>query len=77
MVEISTACEDGIYKVCFKDSGKKYNPLKNKDPDITTEIKDREIGGLGVFLAKKVSDTISYEYKDGCNILSIGINVDK
>ena len=77
MVEIKTSCANNIYSVSFKDQGKKYNPLKRQDPDTTSEIKEREIGGLGVFLAKKVSDTISYEYKDGCNILSIGINVDK
>ena len=59
----------------FSDGGKKYNPLENKDPDITADLKDRKIGGLGVFLAKKLSDKISYTYENGQNILTIGVDL--
>ena len=55
----------------FMDSGKPYNPLEHEDPDISLKAEDREIGGLGIFLVKKNVDKISYEYKDGKNILSI------
>ena len=47
------------------------NPLENKDPDITLDIEDREIGGLGIFLVKKTMDELSYEYVDGQNILTM------
>ena len=76
-VEIKTSCQNNIYSVCFKDRVKKYNPLKNQDPDTTTAYKDRDIGGLGVFLAKKVSDQISYRYQNGWNILTVGVQVNK
>ena len=74
-VVITTFVEDGIYYVRFSDNGRKYNPLKNKKPDITSDLKDRKIGGLGIFLARKLSDKISYSYKNGQNILTIGINL--
>ena len=37
----------------FIDEGIPYNPLENKDPDITLDIEDREIGGLGIFAGEE------------------------
>ena len=74
-VEIATYVQDGTYYVRFADKGKKYNPLEHKDPDVTVDLKDRPIGGLGIFLAKEFSDKISYAYKDGENILTIGVDL--
>lgn len=48
-----------------------YDPLAKSDPDITLSAEEREIGGLGIYLVKKSMDEISYEYKDGQNILKI------
>ena len=53
----------------FIDGGKPYNPLEKDDPDITLDIDERDIGGLGILLVKKNVDEISYEYTGGKNIL--------
>ncbi len=55
----------------FIDHGIPYDPLKKKDPDITLSADERPIGGLGIYMVKKSMDDISYEYKDGQNILTI------
>ena len=52
-----------------------YDPLKKEDPDITLSAEERAIGGLGIFMVKKTMDEISYEYKDGKNILRIKKNM--
>ena len=57
--------------ITFIDNGLPYDPLAGEDPDITLGADEREVGGLGVFLVKKTMDDISYEYKDGQNILRI------
>ena len=57
--------------VTFIDRGIPYDPLKKADPDVTLSADEREIGGLGIFIAKKVMDSIAYEYKNGQNILRI------
>lgn len=31
----------------------------------------REIGGLGILMVKKSMDDVQYQYKDGCNILTL------
>ncbi len=55
----------------FIDSGIQYDPLKKKDPDVSLPVEEREIGGLGIFIVKKTMDDVSYEYRDGQNILTI------
>ena len=57
--------------ITFIDNGVPYDPLSKADPDITLSAEDREIGGLGIFMVKKSMDEITYEYKDGQNILAI------
>lgn len=61
--------------ITFIDNGKPYDPLAGEEPDITLSAEEREIGGLGVFLVKKTMDDVSYEYKDGQNILKIKKNI--
>lgn len=55
----------------FIDTGKKFNPLERDDPDITLSAEQRAIGGLGIFMVKKIMDEVSYEYKDNQNILKL------
>ena len=53
------------------DQGVPFDPLKKPDPDITLSAEEREIGGLGIFIAKKTMDSISYDYKNNENILTM------
>lgn len=53
----------------FEDNGKPYNPLEAEEPDITASIEERSIGGLGIFMVKKMMDKVEYEYIDDKNRL--------
>ena len=57
--------------ITFIDRGVPYDPLKKDDPDVTLSAEERAIGGLGIFMVKKTMDEITYEYRDGQNILRI------
>ena len=63
--------------ITFIDNGVQYDPLSTEDPDITLPAEEREIGGLGIYLVKKTMDDISYEYKNGQNILKIKKEFEK
>lgn len=58
-------------RIVFKDNGIQYDPLAKKDPDVAMHAKDRKIGGFGIYMTKKSMDAMSYEYKDGYNILTL------
>ena len=53
------------------DKGVPFDPLQKPDPDITLSAEEREVGGLGIFIAKKTMDSISYAYENGENILTM------
>ena len=55
----------------FIDRNSPFDPLTRADPNVTLPAKKRKIGGLGIFMTKKLADHIDYEYKDGKNILRI------
>ena len=61
--------------ITFIDNGVPYDPLAKADPDTTLRAEEREIGGLGIYMVKKSMDEITYEYKDGQNILAIKKNL--
>lgn len=61
----------GELRLIFEDSGKPYNPLERADPDITASAQDRPIGGLGIFMVKKIMDTVEYRYENGVNQLTM------
>ena len=55
--------------VTFTDDGKPFDPLTAKEPDIDVPFDDRPIGGLGMFIVRNTMDNLSYENKNGQNIL--------
>ena len=55
----------------FIDNGKPYNPLDAEEPDITKSSEDRKIGGLGIFMVRKMLNNVEYKYIDGKNILKL------
>jgi anti-sigma regulatory factor (Ser/Thr protein kinase) len=57
--------------VQLTDSGIPFNPVAMPDPDITESAEERKIGGLGIYMVKKSMDSMTYEYKDNQNILTI------
>lgn len=70
-LEAGTSLDDKslILTIELRDAGVPFNPLKESDPDITLSAKERPIGGLGIYLCKKMMDSIGYRYENGNNIL--------
>lgn len=57
--------------IIFIDQGIPFNPLQKEDPNTNLSPDDRQIGGLGIFLVKKLMNEVDYKYYEGCNILTI------
>ncbi len=71
VVQVTVHEEPLSVEITFIDHGKQYDPLAMEDPDTTLSVKERKKGGLGIFMVKKSMDNVTYEYKDGKNILTI------
>ena len=70
---LAIGLEEASRTVTFRlsDRGVPFDPLGKPDPDVTLSAEEREIGGLGIYIAKKTMDTISYVYEKGENILTM------
>lgn len=67
-IGVSTFIENGALTVRLSDTSPPYDPLSQSGPgDLDAPLEDRQIGGLGVFLAQKNVDEFRYEYVDGEN----------
>ncbi|MCX5794048.1 MAG: ATP-binding protein [Elusimicrobia bacterium] len=70
-IGLSCLADDGILAVEIADDGRPFDMTARADPDLTVPLEDRPIGGLGVFLIKKVTDRVSYERRPGRNVLRL------
>ena len=75
-VRVEVSDEPIMVSITFMDKGVPYDPLAKEDPDVSMSAEERQIGGLGIFMVKKSMDDISYEYKDGKNILTLKKKLD-
>ena len=73
LATILYSIESGKIRISFTDNGIPYNPLEAAEPDTTLSAEEREIGGLGIFMVKKMTESMEYEYTDGKNILTLVI----
>ena len=74
-VRVEVSDDPVAITITFVDRGVPYDPLKKADPDVTLSAEEREIGGIGIFLTKKLMDDIYYEYKEGQNVLTLKKNL--
>lgn len=76
-VEINIESNNQEIKITFKDNGKKFNPLEQKEPNKKSKAKDRKVGGLGIFLVREYMDNIEYKNENEQNILIITKKLSK
>ena len=70
-IEINFRIEANQLTISLIDDGNAYDPTLKEDPDITLTAEERPIGGLGIFLIKKIMDKVEYERKTNKNFLML------
>ena len=71
LVDIEAIFSKEKLKFIISDSGVEFDPTAAPEADVTLGVEDRPIGGLGIYLVRKIMDTVSYERADGKNFLSM------
>jgi anti-sigma regulatory factor (Ser/Thr protein kinase) len=72
-VMINDSGKDFILQI--SDNGNEFNPLDQKNPDISAGIEDRRPGGLGIFLIKQIAKDIEYVRQDNNNIIRLLVDI--
>ena len=58
----------------IEDDGIPFNPLEKIDPDFPENVESAKIGGLGILIIRKLMDNVSYERRQGKNMLTMKKN---
>lgn len=74
-LDVNIDRDDKAITIQLRDGGVKFNPLERDMPDTTTPLKDRPIGGLGIFITIKKMDDVRYEYVNNENVITIKKNL--
>ncbi len=74
---ISILPEKSSVKVTIENIGEKFDPLSDAPtPDLSSDLDDRNPGGLGLHLVFNLSSDVKYRYENGANILTLNIKTE-
>lgn len=62
---------DGHLLLHFADNGVPYDPAAEADPDVTLPAEERQIGGLGLCLVRRMTTAMTYRYAEEENRLTL------
>ena len=68
-IEIHFRLQDDVLELTILDDAAPFDPLTALEPDTEQPVAERPIGGLGIFLVRKLMDAVEYERRDGRNRL--------
>ena len=74
LVEIRCAVDGGgRLEVEIADAGREFNPVLRPDPDLSLPLEKWPVGGLGIYLVRRMTSALSYEYEGGWNRLRFSV----
>ena len=70
-LEISCGVKNGAIMIIMVDHGESFDPAAIPMPDLKADLSERKIGGLGIFLMRKLMDEVHYEARSTGNFLTM------
>jgi sigma-B regulation protein RsbU (phosphoserine phosphatase) len=70
-VTVECALSRDEITLTFRDDGKPFDPLARAEPDLSQDVANRSVGGLGIHIVRELADAASYTRLDEQNVLEI------
>ena len=72
-IQIICTVDDGQLHITIRDQGQPFDPEECPDPDLSDDLMNRTVGGLGIFLVRELVDHLAYTHDDssGWNELTV------
>lgn len=74
--EVVCHVSEGAVTVVLRDNGMPYDPTSQALPNTSLGAMERRIGGLGIFMARKLMDEITYQHVNGCNEVNMFLRIE-
>ncbi len=60
-LDITCDMQGEMIVITMRDTGVPFDPSRVKQPNLKADLSERQIGGLGVYLMRKIMDEVRYE----------------
>jgi anti-sigma regulatory factor (Ser/Thr protein kinase) len=74
-ISIQFIIDNSAIQIAIEDDGIPFNPLNMKKPEISTPLRERQVGGLGIHLIRSLMDQVAYQRSKNKNRLYIKKNL--
>jgi len=72
ILDLSCGMDKNAITIILVDYGEPFDPSVIPLPDLKADLSERKIGGLGIFLMRKLMDEVHYEPREGkSNVLTM------
>ena len=75
LVDIDAILKENSLEFIITDSGVPFDPTAAPEADVTLSADERPIGGLGIFMVRKLMDEVHYQHLDDKNVLKMIKNI--
>lgn len=69
LMEVEVEGEPLGIRITIRDWGKPFDPDAIPEPDLTLPLEERKVGGLGMYIMRKLMDEVAYEFHEEGNAL--------
>jgi len=73
-VEVTCMLDDERFIIEIIDYGFPFDLLSLQDPDISLDVSERDIGGLGIYLIKRLMDHVEHKRENDKNTLTLVVS---
>lgn len=76
-IEIAITINGNLVRMTVVDDGKPFNPTTAEQPNLDVPLEERDDGGMGIYLVKRISNDMAYARRTDKNILTIIKKIDE
>lgn len=70
-IHVAIHVEDDAVSMTFRDRGKPFDPLQARPPNLSLDLGQWPVGGLGIYIVKNSFDDVYYSFEEGFNIFTL------
>jgi len=67
---------DNVLEAMIEDDGMPFNPLTIPPPDTSAPLRDRSVGGVGIYFVARLMDDVAYERQGDTNYLILSKKIN-
>jgi len=75
ILNVALAADSEKLELTLLEGGDPFDPEHVREPDLTSSLEDRPIGGLGVYLMKQLMDELEFNVEQGVKRLRMAMFV--